>query len=429
MNVANSTVLKKSDIALSRRQSASRHYDFWVTLAFVFFFTSYYLRAASISFSNLLRLGEPFAILLSVILIYAPLVPILFDLNKNKGVFDFLLIVAAALLMFYLSLALHPEYADWFYDDKFGVVNYIFRPDRPIYFFLFVIIVRSNKELYKNLRIAAYASFAGGMVRVGKLLLLSQTSTRIMDSGYDLPMGYDFLICAVIFLSHYAREKKMIDLLASLISVLIVVRYGSRMPLVIFVAFVFFLLVKSAIFTKRYTLLIFTLCSAVVAFIVFLMMREQLIVFLHAKGIQSRTLTMLLEGRFTAGSGRDRIYAKTIEVIANNPLFGVGLYGDRFHLTDVIKYGYPHNMVLEVLASFGIIPGLVLLLCLSVVVIKRLFKARNEDWVDSMLIFSTISLQLIVSYSFWYVPIFWGMLAMLHPRRTREIEATTERDA
>lgn len=403
-------------------------YDNMVTLSFAMFFIADILRAGFNFLLKMFGLNTEIAPILVLFIIYAPLILVIHKVNGVTSILPFVCIMAVSATLFCVSLILHPEYGDWFNHDTYGVVNYIFRPDRAPYQYLLILLCTSNKDVFKNLKTGAYLIFLGVFARYLMIIgVIPAVWGSITDDAYSMSLGYDALVVAIVMFSHFLRERKTHLFFIFLISVFVMIRYGSRMPLVVFViyliAIVFRQLSKYAGQKKlKYISLfsIFVLLSVTMLFV----FRNVIVSALTSYSASSRTLQMLLGGQFSYGSGREGIYAKTIEVIRTNPFLGVGLYGDRYHLTDTIRYGYPHNMALEVITTFGIIPGIAMILALIYFVGKNLLKNKDDDWIDTVIIFGSISLQLFVSYSYWYVPAFWGLLAMLHPKRTQEKKVT-----
>lgn len=394
-------------------------YDTMITLSFSFFFIVDILRVGYATLLQLLGFSNALAPLLVILTIYTPLFVLLPNIRIESSFLPFARIILVAAILFSLSLIIHPEYDNWFNHPTYGVSSYIFRPDRAPYLYLFVLLNRTNKELFKNLKIGALLILAGCLLRIFMISGLLPSLWH-MSMDYSMTLGYDLLVSAVILFAHFLRNKALHLLFLSTISVIFMIRYGSRMPIAIFAAFLVAILIKDTIFKRKSTRIpTFFIFFLIMGSLLFILNDYILPIFSNIT-IDSRTISMLIGGKITAGTGRDRIYLKTLDVIRSNPIWGVGLYGDRFHLTDTIRYGYPHNMVLEVLASFGIVPGAMLLIGLIYHVLKNLLQNRDEDWLDSMIIFCAISLQLLVSYSYWYIPAFWGMLAMLHPKRVFE---------
>ena len=150
----------------------------------------------------------------------------------------------------------------------------------------------------------------------------------------------------------------------------------------------------------------------ILLFIIFtvIFLREILIfanTILNRIGIYSRSIDLFLEGEMYL-SGRDIIYGEVINQIVSNPIFGIGLAGDRIYTGGV----YSHNIFLEILSGFGIIMGSVILIVIGFISIKSLF-SRDLEGSNLMLIWFcigfvplTVSGSYLTEFQFW---IFLGL--------------------
>jgi len=129
--------------------------------------------------------------------------------------------------------------------------------------------------------------------------------------------------------------------------------------------------------------------------------------YLNGHGIYSRTLLQLSKDTVYL-SGRDIIYENTIIEIKNNLLFGIGLTGDR-----IINGTYSHNIVLEILATFGVLIGTILIVTLIIIIMYSIFFAKNEYLQRLALIYFSYTIpMLMVSRTFWTQVEFWVLLAI-----------------
>ena len=102
---------------------------------------------------------------------------------------------------------------------------------------------------------------------------------------------------------------------------------------------------------------------------------------------------------FDSGSvgARVELFSLSKGLIADNPTFGLGLYG--FQL--VTNGDYPHNLIVEVLISFGVPLGLliILLIALSVATPYKYFRTRKND-PRLVLFFVLIAILIVKMFSF-----------------------------
>ena len=143
---------------------------------------------------------------------------------------------------------------------------------------------------------------------------------------------------------------------------------------------------------------------------------EKIGVILTKAGISSRALSFVEQ--FMSGSasgwlekdGRNGIWELAIQKLN---LFGYGLFGDRTVLYEPLNpMVYAHNWILEMLLSYGVIIGTILVLVLIFCLIKTLVVAKtSNNKVIIMLAFGAfsvimikhfISASFIISIDFWF---------------------------
>jgi len=144
----------------------------------------------------------------------------------------------------------------------------------------------------------------------------------------------------------------------------------------------------------------------------------------RSSGLSSRTIDYFFSGTFTDASERHIIANLAIDLIKRGGLFGWGVYGDRYVIGNYYKWGYSHNLFLELFVSFGYLGGFIASFLIIKGVIK-LFKHTNE--VTSQIIFITFlttSMKLMLSNSFWYSAAFWSLIVLMMKWNRRKIKRT-----
>ena len=123
-------------------------------------------------------------------------------------------------------------------------------------------------------------------------------------------------------------------------------------------------------------------------------------------GISSRTLDLLMQDNIHL-SGRDVLYQIIIKNIAENPILGIGLAGDRKLLGT-----YSHNFLIEILSGFGVVIGGTIIV-LIILISYWNFKSSDEIYSNLFLIwFSVGFLPLLVSGSYLTDFSFWIFLGI-----------------
>lgn len=179
--------------------------------------------------------------------------------------------------------------------------------------------------------------------------------------GYSMSFGYGCLLPMAIL---YSKENT-ISRIISFIILLVVFSIGSRGAALVFILYV---IIDVLLFDRRK--LPFLCCIGFIA----ILMIPVFFTFLDKIDINSRTLSLLLQGDFfNYDSGRSDIYAKIYSLIIAEP-FGHGVYGDRVALDGM----YSHNFFLEILFDFGIIGGFLIFVFLGGWILSVYVKINKE---------------------------------------------------
>lgn len=110
-----------------------------------------------------------------------------------------------------------------------------------------------------------------------------------------------------------------------------------------------------------------------------------------------RIIDYFNEGNIADVSGRDDLQTIVLDAITQRPLRGWGVGSDRLFLDG----SYVHNIVLEVICSFGILFGGLLLSALLIVSIRPLFSKSISLKSIALIFAATIVLKLFFSSSFF----------------------------
>ena len=199
-------------------------------------------------------------------------------------------------------------------------------------------------------------------------------------------------------------------LLLVLVSLLVILALGSRGAILCIGIFILLKAIRFN-FKRNYTMLsIYTAFWGTLA-IMFLYLDsilEYINNLLLIFGIRSRSIQLFLREEIHL-SGRDRIYQNVIEEIVNNPLLGIGLGGDR----QVVGGGYVHNLFLELLANFGIIFGMIIIITLVFFILK-VFLIKDKEKYNMFIIWISLGfVHLMVSSSYLTDLKFWILMGFI----------------
>ncbi|WP_139279625.1 O-antigen ligase family protein [Tangfeifania diversioriginum] len=163
--------------------------------------------------------------------------------------------------------------------------------------------------------------------------------------SYSMGLSYALLLPMITLYS----KKTVYSLLAAFFLFLTILAIGSRGAAVIFFVYLIYDLFQS---NKKLVVLILLILG------VLILLLPIFAQWLQNVGISSRTLKLLLSERIiTHMSGRDLIYEKMINVFFENPIKGIGLFGDRYYLNGA----YTHNLILELFLNWGFIGATLIL--------------------------------------------------------------------
>lgn len=241
-----------------------------------------------------------------------------------------------------------------------------------------------------------------------------------MSSAYNL-LPHVCLICA--FLMRKPCASRAIPFALGFLMVLLCGSRGPVLCILVFTAVMFFLNVS----LKNPKLWISLILLAAVA-IIFGNLIEILIEFARDLasdlGLSTRVLDKYQSGTFAVSDGRVDIRERVMAALAEEPILGLGIYGDRH----VAGGQYAHNVFVEILANYGYLIGAIFLICLAVLLLRALRFVHKKKESDSLLILLLLlgcNLKLFVSGTYIAEPFFFFLIgyAASLVRRKRYLEA------
>lgn len=332
---------------------------------------------------------------------------------------DFIVLMLCIVAFFGLTLLIHPNYLPYYQRASFGVWDHVLIPYRGIYAFLFMRLFDDPKKLHKAFMMSGYLMLIYftwriyEAMKVGYWLGVGVGSSEMIKMQYSVTFGYEVLPFALLFLYCALTDRKMIHIAVSIIMTIMILIGGSRGPVLFIGVFLLLYLCMVISHSKKKAAIIGT--SAVVLLLLALFYKnllEILISIMDSFGFSSRFFTTLLDGTVTDDNNRAEIWAAAIQMIKENPL-GYGAMGSRFRIAKYIFAGYPHNIILEILIDYGVIPGVIILCALVGNAYRILFKEKYSEWRCIALPFFSTSCALMGSMTYWSVPYFWVSVAVI----------------
>lgn len=218
-------------------------------------------------------------------------------------------------------------------------------------------VVNSKEMIRKALNIMAWASTV-----LVVFYAWSFFTGRFSIDSYNMSFSYGCLLPMIVLYS----QRRLIPTIMSLFLFLVVVAIGSRGGAFIFVAYI----IADAVLRRRKERWL-----VLAAGVIFIILLPSFMAFLEEIGIGSRTLSLLNSGDIVSDSGRNDIFLICINALSRNPVFGVGLYGDRV----LLEGAYCHNFILEIGLDFGVILGLIILCFLLWRFIRVFWLSKGEN--------------------------------------------------
>ena len=246
-------------------------------------------------------------------------------------------------------------------------------------------------DLSKLWRFMYYVSLLSIFLKGAYTFFMGGTETlesESMTAAYSLLPHLLFIIWFAI------SQKRIIDMVAVVVGILLLFAFGNRGTLVISVMFALFCFYQLVSSQKRNRNLMWLagILSVVLIGVFFSGITDSIFSFLNSVGASVRVFEKSQTDGFFSSEGRLDIFYVVLPAIANNP-FGLGIAGDR--LLGVI---YSHNIILEFLISYGWIFGTLLIVAIFAIFFVGLKKAQTtEQRVFVMLLFCSGILKLMVS--------------------------------
>lgn len=319
---------------------------------------------------------------------------------------DIILIYTIILILFLGSVFFFP-------DNKDNLFEVLSRALPFIGGYFYIRVINDPKSIISSLKIIAIVFF---VCYLPFPFLNGITSYGVLDEGLYMSYGYAMYYPAIIFLYYSLKErgkKRLFYFLLSFISVLGIVFWGNRGPILAYLGFVIIYL----LFSERKKIMINSFfISGFFSLVAYLLTSNTVLInllsFLSRLGFTSRTIELWLRNDITSSVGREQIQLIIIENLKRNDYIGFGVAGDRYVLGG--RYAYAHNLFLELLVSFGPIITIIIVILMLYFTLNMFINCRSQNHKDLFIIFFSLSFfRLMLSSSFWYEPTFYASIAII----------------
>lgn len=231
-----------------------------------------------------------------------------------------------------------------------------------------------------------------------------------------MEFSYSILALGGIAAINASQRYKMIDIATLALYFLIIMSHGARSPILllacVFVAGVLLneQRTKTLIFST-----VFILCLSL-AFSTGIFEKLLLRIF---SGTESYAILRILNGTFFQSNERNALYEAANSYVANMGLSINGLFGDR-ELSMQFGQPYIHNVVYEILFSFGWVIGIFIIAVFLFKSLRILFKCENNERLVFLYALFALFGRYLVSGSFvveWKFYIFIALMTALQRGR------------
>lgn len=320
------------------------------------------------------------------------ILPLFFSLPyflKKLKIFDYLFYILTVFI-YYLNFALYPENTELLIERAYSFLCLVL----PVYFIGRLI---NFENVEKGLATISYLVIY--IYALYYLFYIGGVAKADSNMDYNMGASYNILPHVLLVLWQMMKRFSAFNILTSLLGILMILSFGTRGPLVCSISFV---LIYVLFITKfRHQILLKTIIAFLGA--LFLMFLDPIMLgiqyLLTSIGMSTRITDYYFESILDVSLGRDYIKETLYDVMqSENYFFGHGILSS-YNYVDT----YPHNLYLELVFSFGYIPGILLLLLLTTMFIVA-YKKFNNTYMRSFLcvLMCASVIKLLMSGSFLY---------------------------
>ena len=305
------------------------------------------------------------------------------------------LFVSLLIIYYYACYSLYPHNTS----NLDGISEQFLQLALPFYFIGLATDITRHKIMLINLaKLSLIMDFVimflmGGINEYG----LSGSEADGMGQAYAI------LPFCLLLWWNYFETRNMWDLAYALFSIVMILAFGTRGPVFCILSFIilYLLLFKEY---KKPLLSRFFIVSVGLLFYYFLTeFMVALNLFLLSIGMSTRITASFLEENLLDSNGRYDIAEIVMEGINRAPFWGNGIAGDRFLRGE----GYAHRIDLEMMATFGKIPGICIMVVLAFLLLLTFRKCATKDKALFLLLLVCDCMQLLFSSSFVVCPFFF----------------------
>ena len=339
--------------------------------------------------------------------------------HRKHGYFDIILLYLAVFFLFLIKFIFDESVDVWLTRD-YGVRYALLIGG--IFAYAVIRLQRNVESMIFGMKIAAfilaiyYAYMSMEPIQNGYWTYTQFGMVR--HSLSHMSWSYGVLLVISIFAIYVIDENKIFMIVPIVVGFIGILLYGSRGTIMSFIigllVVVLFYEKKKITGKKAFWLIVL---ASLALFFTSSTGLELLSDLLEKYNLRSRFITSVInamggETFENESTGRIRIWTHGLKMLDEQP-FGYGVFGQRNSIYNIgIKWGYAHNVFLDLLLEFGVVFGLVLIILLVRMIIKFFSNVTDSRERIVFIVFLTVSCELLVSGSFWIHYGVWSIMAL-----------------
>lgn len=307
----------------------------------------------------------------------------------------FLATYACVILVLLITLLLFPQNQDFLVSESLKFTLPLVIPS-----YLCLTCVNDYEKVEEIFYHVSWVSFALAMIYAYQIV-----SGSFIFSDYSMSFSFSLLLPTLVLFTHNGIYSKI----AAFFLFILIVFLGSRSAAIVIALYIF---LDSLFHDRKYAVPVAFTVALSYAYL------SYFTGFFEKYGVESRTLSILQsdEGLIGHLSHRDEIYDLCKSKISENPMLGIGLYGDRLFLDGSTS----HNFFIEVILDFGVFIGCGLVAYLFWYLFRTYRKANHETRIYFIRYFCAVMIPLMVSGSYlkdYNLGLFLGICAILNKKK------------
>lgn len=379
----------------------------------IFSIALYFFYLLSRKIINSIGFGNNYVSYLFLLLAYVLLFFIVL-MKRTKALIASLTLLLFVFIVCLFSYFIHPENGN--------IIKQVFAFQYGISIVPFLCAIDNKDTMKKIVFVYCFITFLScifGMVTFFRNggYFVSNVGNSVIHLSYNMTIGYEGVISGLLFIWIYKSSNKIFYLIFSIVAIGISLVWGSRGCLLCYAIYLIIFILTQ----KPSRKILYMSLVIILLLIVFIVIGIENVISLFLKifsilGFSSRNFSGFtsFSSFINNDSGRRIIWNYLLEKVWEKPIVGYGIRGDNTLLslyTGTTTF-YSHNIFLELVVSFGIPVGMLLVLFLFQLIYRSIKRCPKELFGAFICMISYNIGNLIVSNTFWFSTGFWIMIGM-----------------